>query len=134
MKHYLFLTVFAALVLAAVFSGCYYDNNQELHPELLLGGDNCDTTGTISFEVHIRPILSGSCGSNNSCHSAAGAGGGVVLANYNGVKTAADNGKLWSALIWDGNASRMPKNSASQINDCYQAQIRKWLDQGAPNN
>jgi hypothetical protein len=127
------IPILLAFILGAS-AGCYYDNNQELHPELLFGSDPCDTSGTISYAVHIRPILSGSCGANNACHSGGSAGGGIVLAQYAGVKAAADNGKLWSAIIWDGNASRMPKNSASQINDCYQAQIRKWLDQGAPDN
>ena len=131
MKSLLFTLSACLLFLAA---GCYYDNNEALHPELLLGGDNCDTTSVISYQVHIVPIMSGSCGSNNSCHNAQGASGGVVLENYAGVKSSVDSGKLLSSITWDGNASQMPKDSPSPLSDCSIAKIRKWIDAGAPNN
>ena len=114
-------------------SGCYSDNLQELHPELLLN-DNCDTTGEMSFKTHIQPILAGSCGATNSCHNASGAGGGYVLENYAGVKDAVNTGAFLSAIIWDGNASQMPKDSPSKINDCAITKIQKWIDAGALNN
>ena len=114
-------------------SGCYYDNVEELHPELLLN-NACDTSGTMSFLTHIQPILGNSCGANNSCHNAQGASGGVVLENYAGVKSSVDSGKLLSSITWDGNASQMPKDSPSPLSDCSIAKIRKWIDAGAPNN
>lgn len=114
-------------------SGCYYDNLQELHPELLLN-NNCDTTITISYQTHIKPILSGSCGANNNCHNASGAGGGYVLENYAGVKNAATSGKLLSSITWDGNASQMPKGSLGKLSDCSIAKIQKWVEQGALDN
>ena len=122
------------LLLGLFFSGgCYYDNFQELHPEVLLNND-CDTTSIMSFQTHINPILSNSCGANNSCHNTQGAGGGIILDNYAGVKSAVNSGKLLSAITWDGNASQMPKNSPSKLNDCAITQIQKWIDAGAPNN
>ena len=114
-------------------SGCYFDNLQELHPEVLLN-NSCDTTSTMSYQTHIIPILINSCGSNNTCHNTAGAGGGVILDNYANVKSAVNSGKLISAITWDGNASQMPKNSPSKLNDCSVTQIKKWVNEGALDN
>ncbi|MBN8678671.1 MAG: hypothetical protein J0M29_10630 [Chitinophagales bacterium] len=114
-------------------TGCYFDNVQELHPELLLE-NSCDTTVVMSYQTDIKPILSGSCGANNSCHNTGGAGGGVVLEQYAGVKAAAANGKLLSSITWDGNASFMPKGSPTQLSDCSIAKINKWIQAGSPDN
>ena len=114
-------------------SSCYFDNLQELHPELLLN-NNCDTTATMSYQTHIKPILSNSCGANNSCHNAQAASSGVVLENYSGVKSAINGGKFMSSILWDGNSIQMPKDSPSKINDCSIMQLQKWIDAGALNN
>lgn len=119
--------------LAILFGGCYYDNNQELHPELLLNNTVCDTTITIRYSTDIAPIMSGSCGSNNSCHNASSSSG-INLGLYSDTRAIALNGILWSAITWDGNAKPMPQGSSARINDCYQARIRKWIDEGAPDN
>jgi len=127
---WLFPSIF---ILGLLFSGgCYYDNLEELHPELLLEG-SCDSTGTISYQTQIKPILTNSCGANNSCHNTQGAGGGVILENHAGVKAAA-NGKLLSSITWDGNAQQMPKGSPSKLNSCSIAKIQKWVTAGALNN
>ena len=134
MKNILLLTpILLGFADILVNGGCYFDNLQELHPELLLNND-CDTTVAISYQTHIKPILSNSCGANNNCHNASGAGGGYVLENYAGVKSAADNGKLLSSIIWDGNANQMPKGSPSKLSDCSIFKIQKWIDNGALNN
>lgn len=116
-----------------MLNSCYYDNVQELHPQLLLDS-NCDTTAVMSFQTHIQPILNNSCGANNSCHNPQGAGGGYVLQNYNGVKSAVNSGKLLSSILWDGNAQQMPKGSPTQLSDCSIAKIQKWVDAGALDN
>ncbi len=127
----LLLLPLAASMLA---DSCYYDNLQELHPEILLSA-NCDTTVTMSYATHIAPIMSASCGSkNNSCHNASSAGGGFILADYAGVKNCVESGLFISSIIWDGNAAQMPKNSSAQIDACSIAKIRKWVDAGSPNN
>lgn len=124
----------AGILMGALWlSGCYYDNNEELHPELVIGGTTCDTTVVIKYSTDVQSIMSGSCGANNSCHNSASTSG-LPLDTYAGVRTLALNGKLWSAIVWDGKASFMPQGSSSKINDCYQAKIRKWIDEGAPDN
>ena len=68
MKNILLSFFTFALFCMAFLPSCYYDNNEELHPELLLA-TNCDTSGiTISYANDIVPILKGSCGTTNSCH------------------------------------------------------------------
>lgn len=134
MKKIIWISSGLLLLTSALFSGgCYFDNLEELHPELLLNG-TCDTTGTMSFTTHIQPILSNSCGSNNSCHNAQSASGGVILATYAGVKATVTSGKFLSSITWDGNASQMPKDSPTKLSDCSTAKIQKWIDAGANDN
>lgn len=114
-------------------SGCYYDNNEELHPELVIGGTTCDTTVLIKYSTDVQSIMSGSCGANNSCHNSTSSSN-INLGTYAGVHTVALNGKLWSAIVWDGKASFMPQGSSAKINDCYQAKILKWINEGSPDN
>ncbi len=125
--------IFNLLVSLVWLGGCYYDNNEELHPELLVGGNNCDTTVVIKLSSDVQPILNSACGANNSCHNSS-TSSGVVFTDYASTRAVALDGRLWSAIIWDGNASFMPQGSSSKINDCYQATIRKWIDEGAPDN
>lgn len=115
------------------FSSCYYDNLQELHPELLLNS-NCDTASVMSYQTHIKPIMINSCGANNTCHNTQSASGGVVLENYTGVKASVVTGQFLSSITWDGNTSQMPKDSPSKISDCSIAKIQKWINAGALNN
>ncbi len=129
----LFFSSLCLLGISLFQSSCYYDNVQELHPELLLNND-CDTSAVMSYQTHIKPILNNSCGANTSCHNSQGAGGGVILDTYSGLKSNVDNGKLMSSILWDGNTSQMPKNSPAQIKDCSIAKIQKWIAAGALEN
>ena len=128
MKKILFFCSIVVLT-GAAFSGCYYDNYAELHPNITV----CDTTHVMSFANDIQPILSNSC-SVVACHGPATSGGGYDLSSYAGVNQAVTDGKLYSSVIWDGNASNMPKDSPSKISICDQTKIKKWIDAGAPNN
>lgn len=131
----LYASILAIVIGAGLLfaSGCYYDNYQELHPELLLNTGTCDTTVTIRYSTDIAPIMTGTCGANNSCHNASSTSS-VHLAQYDVVRQIALNGILWSSITWDGNALYMPQGSSTKISDCYQAKIRKWIDEGAPDN
>ena len=116
-------------------AGCYYDNYQELNPGIGLD-TNCDTTVTMSYANDIQPILDQSCGAQgNGCHSSSVASGNVKLNTWDNTKVVAANGKLVSAVIWDGNAINMPYQSSSKIKDCSINKIYKWVNiQGYPNN
>jgi hypothetical protein len=116
-------------LLVAGLGGCSYDNLAELNPGL-----ECDPTASVTFTNDIVPIMSGSCSSASvACHST-GSGSGIDLSTYTGVKEQVDNGKLFNSIIWDGNASQMPKGSSSKIADCSIGKIERWIADGAPNN
>jgi hypothetical protein len=98
-----------------------------------------DTSKVISFKDDILFIMEQQCGANdNSCHSAQAVAAGtsnISLFDYAGVKAAQDpDGLLYSSVIWDGNASKMPSKSKTQIDKIYIGAIKKWIDNGMSNN
>jgi len=120
------LKLFLILALSSsslLFSGCYYDVEEELY-----GSKPCDTTA-VTYSGTIAPMLS-----NNgclSCHGAPATGGnGIVLDNYNSIKTLVDQNRFVSG------ADRMPPSSAPNgiLNDCNMSQLRAWANAGALNN
>lgn len=120
-------------------NSCYYDNFKELRPEGVIP-QACDSSGVISYSVHIAPLLSANC--TQSCHFNGSTGGGSTdLTDYDSVAASAgdvlspgDGGSLYSAVAHDNNyATPMPKNG-SKMSDCDIAKIKKWAAAGAPNN
>lgn len=118
----------------AFLNSCYYDNLQDLYPAASITTETCDTNKTISYSADILPILSSNCGTGNSCHNGPASNSGIALADHAGIKSVVDNGKLISAITWDGTASNMPKGGSQKISDCNIAIIKKWVNAGAPNN
>jgi uncharacterized membrane protein len=91
------------------------------------GFGGCNTQN-MSFSADIAPILAQRC---TGCHSGTSLFGGVDLANYEGAKTVALNGKLYTSITRSTNW--MPKN-APKLDACTTAKIKSWIDAGAPNN
>ena len=124
MKKILWLTLVAAL-----FTGCYYDNEEHLYPNL---NSVCDTT-SVTFSGSVQPILGSNC---LSCHSAAenaASGGNVNLGDYNSVKKVVDDGRLYGAIKHDPAYAPMPKGG-TQLDACSITKIKIWIDHGAVNN
>lgn len=90
---------------------------------------NCDSA-QFKFGANITPILSTYC---LGCHSGASPSAGIDLGTYTNVKNMALSGRLVAAVSHAPGYAAMPKN-ASKLSDCQIAQIRKWVDAGAPNN
>lgn len=114
-----------------VFSiqSCYYDNEEELYPEITNG---CDTTD-VTYSNNIQKIISSRC---LGCHSDASYyeyGGGVALEGYENVKVSADNGGLLGTITHNPDYTAMPKG-ASKMDDCKIEQIKIWIEDGAKNN
>jgi uncharacterized membrane protein len=108
---------------------CYYDNVEELYPEITNG---CNTTN-VSFSKDVKKIIDSRC---IGCHSTVNyitIGGGVALEGFENVKTSADNGGLLGSITHDSGYSKMPKGS-SKMDDCKIKQIKKWIEDGAKNN
>ena len=91
--------------------------------------DKCDTTD-FKYSTAIKSIMQNKC---QGCHNPAQLGGNIDLSTYAGVKTVADNGKLYGSIIWTAGFSPMPKGGI-KMPDCEIKQIKKWIDSGSPNN
>jgi hypothetical protein len=120
------------LALAAVFfTGCYYDNFKELHPEKAVVVSNCDSAGVISYSTQIVPILSSAC--TAQCHN--NVGGGHDMTTWTSVNADATNGNLYSSVAWDNTSlQQMPQGATTKISDCDITKIKKWVAGGALNN
>ncbi len=122
--------LFLVIIMPLFFTGCYYDNFKEIHPEKALSPvSTCDTAGIISYSLQIVPILNSSCTQN--CHSPSSSGHDMT--NYGAVSYDAFSGKLYSSVTQDGNAQNMPQGG-SKIADCDIVKIKKWVDAGSPQN
>lgn len=112
-----------------IVSGCYYDSEEFLYPEI---NNQCDTS-SITFSGSVSSVLSQYCFSCHSNNNAAAYGGNIRLEDYPDVKTQADNGRLLGAIQHLPGYSAMPKG-AGKLNDCTIHTIRIWIEDGAPNN
>jgi hypothetical protein len=124
-----------AIILSTALSGCYYDNVDELHPQVA----TCDTTGTISFSADISPIMLHSCGSSDlACHNGNASQSGYGLGTYDDVMfTIDDSGDFLETITHSPSISStkwMPKNSGSKIDACSIEKITAWLNRGKLNN
>ncbi|MGQ9863315.1 MAG: c-type cytochrome domain-containing protein [Bacteroidia bacterium] len=121
MKQYL-----GALALLFMVAACRKDKKEDIPPP----PPSCqDSIGTVTYQNTIAEIMTQHC---TSCHNANNASHGIRLDTYQGVKAAQErDGKLYSSMIWDGNAKKMPPNG-SKLDDCTLARIKKWIDDGMP--
>ncbi|MFW5975012.1 MAG: hypothetical protein ACOCQ6_02280 [Bacteroidota bacterium] len=116
---------FGLWMIMFLHQACYYDNEEDLYPE----STNCDTTN-ITYTETIAPLMENNC---NSCHNAVTPNANVITDNYTDLKVIAGNGQLWGAVNHESGFSPMPKNQ-DKLSDCELTKIRKWLDDGAPDN
>jgi hypothetical protein len=106
------------------FTGCKNDKAELLYPP-----DPCDSSN-VTYSGTILPILRDNC---YRCHAGSNTVGPFNLDSYADVRTRAENGQLWGAVAHLDGYSSMPKN-ASKLSSCNLAKIKKWLDDGYPDN
>lgn len=92
-------------------------------------GTTCDST-QFKYSTNVSPLMSTYC---LGCHSGTAPSAGINLSTYTGVRTVAISGRLLGAISHAPGYSPMPKN-ASKLSTCQIAQVRKWVESGAPNN
>ena len=118
------------ILVIALTTGCYYDNEEKLYAEV---STTCDLTN-VTFAVTVKPILQASC---YTCHSnsevSKGNGGGVKLENYADVKTSVNSGKLMGTVKHLSGFQQMPQGGG-KLSDCEISQLQKWIDNGTLNN
>ncbi|HEY3373270.1 MAG TPA: hypothetical protein VGK10_20655 [Prolixibacteraceae bacterium] len=116
-----------ALILSIAFiSGCYYDSEERLYPNV---SNPCDDT-VVTFSGTVTQILQPCL----QCHSNAavshGEGGGIRLENHDDV---ASNTRVMGSVKQENGYIKMPKNGGKLI-DCEISQLQKWYDNQTPNN
>ena len=124
------LIIFSLLVLF-LGQGCYYDNEEELYP--LIRPPVISDTVSVSYKDDVVPILEAKC---YACHDALNYqvnGNGILLEGYENVKIFAANGKLYGVISWSPGFQRMPLRG-NKIPAADIALIRKWVDDGYPDN
>lgn len=125
-----------ALGLGSLLAACSYTNAYETPAP-------CNLPATVSYQVHVLPILTKNC---YSCHSAqeyqkSTASGGIFnMEDFTQVKFYSDpaNGRsnvsyMVGNIRHDAGFLPMPKNG-NKLSDCDIATIKAWVDAGAPNN
>ena len=120
-------TIFLILLSVSLISlqSCFKDNEEDLYP----GGDDCNTEN-VSFSQTIMPVFTNNC---VSCHSGAGASGGIKLTNHTEIVAAIDGGRLIGAINHQSGFSAMPQG-APKLSDCTISQIDAWITLGKNNN
>ena len=109
--------------------GCYKDNAEEMYPPAG-GGSTCDTSN-VTYSNTVNAIITTKC-ATAGCHADIYTTG-IDLSTYAGVASIAASGKLMASITHSGSASAMPKG-LPKLDDCSIAKIKKWVDDGAPNN
>lgn len=89
----------------------------------------CDTV-EVNYSAEISPIIETYC---KGCHSGGNPSGSVSLENYNQIASVASSGKLYGSVSFSNGFVAMPYQG-DMLPDCYVAMIKKWVDNGAPNN
>ncbi len=132
-RLYLLLSkqILTVLVVSFFLSSCYYDNIEELHPNINTAV--CDTTGTISYSNDIVQILNNNCGTTTACHNST-AGSGIILDNYTDVRGNANS--IVKSILHDPafTAPQWMPSGGGTLNSCSIMKIQAWVNRGRLNN
>ena len=119
------LKSFFVIGIVIFMQSCYYDNVEDLSPQLPV----CDTTN-ITYSNSVWPVINSNC---TGCHGGNAPAGNIRLENYNDISSAANNGSLLGTIKHENGWSPMPKGGG-KLNNCDFAKIETWVNQGTPDN
>lgn len=91
-------------------------------------GTGCDVSN-VTYTGTIQPILQNNC---LGCHSGSAPTAGVSLVGYTNVKKVANDGRLVGVTSHAQGYVTMPPGG--KLQNCAIEQIKKWVENGAPNN
>jgi len=91
--------------------------------------NNCDTTN-VTFAGKVWPVIQNSC---LGCHSGSQASAGILLSNHSQIAQVASTGRLLGSIRHDLGFAAMPQGG-NKLNECQITQIKKWIENGSPNN
>ncbi|HAN64951.1 MAG TPA: hypothetical protein DCQ34_01015 [Chitinophagaceae bacterium] len=91
--------------------------------------NDCDSS-QFTFSATIQPLVNSNC---RGCHNPNFQSAGLDLSTYNNIRSIALNGKFMGTITHAAGFPAMPRGAA-KLSDCRIAQVRKWIEAGAPNN
>lgn len=97
-------------------------------------GHPCDPD-TVYFAKQILPLIISNC-SMSGCHDAQTQADGVVLTNYQNIRSEVEPYDPWDSELYESlfdNDDLMPPPPRSPLSTDDKALIRKWINQGAKN-
>jgi hypothetical protein len=113
-----------ALLIVALFTGCYYNVEEEIY-------GNCDTSN-VTYSQTITNILNNYACLN--CHGNPTANGAPFSLNtYASLKAQVDAHRLFGAINHEAGFAPMPQG-APKMSQCDINKVKAWIDAGAPNN
>lgn len=120
------LMIFLTLAVVIYFTACYYDNNEDLYPQIQVQQGSCDTL-TITYNTTVKPIFDNYC---VGCH---GAGASFNFDGYTPLSSYLTTGsqKLIDNINFSGS---QPMPPTAKLSSCYIRQIELWINAGYPNN
>lgn len=121
MKYLLLITI----LFFAIFGSCYYDNEEDLFPDL---EQECDTAD-INFIGTIEPMLAGNCLSCHSNSNAPNFGNNLAIEDYQDVVNLQQ--AILGAIKHEPPYSPMPKNG-NKLNNCLIRQFEIWVENDFP--
>lgn len=113
-------------IIILLLGACAYNNEEDLYPG---GNGPCDTS-QVTFSADVFPIIDNNC---LPCHVGSSPSQGIDLAEYTGIRQAADDGSLLGSIKHQSGYSPMPKD-APQLQECKIATIEAWIKDGMPDN
>ena len=124
MNYYLLIIILLFTILPY---SCYYDNEEELYPEI---STDCDTLN-ITYSEEITAIFQDNCWSCHSNNNAAAFGANITLEDYSDVVS--NDIAVLGSIKHNPGYSPMPKNGG-KLDDCSISQFEAWINQGSPQN
>ncbi|MBA2745201.1 MAG: hypothetical protein H0U44_03145 [Flavisolibacter sp.] len=113
------------ILLVLGFVSCRYNKEEVLFPN-----SYCNTN-----EVRYGTTIKGIIAQYNcmNCHGATNPFAGFSLHTYDALKAKVTDGRLLGAVSHSPGFSPMPQGAA-RMSQCDINKIKKWIDDGAPNN
>ena len=116
--------IFTVVVVCMI--ACSKSNTKTTTPPV---NTTCDTAN-MKYVADIVPILKANC---YECHGNGNSMGGIVLDDYNNLKSHAVSGELKGAITHASGYVGMPY-LRTQLDTCTIHKILDWIAQGEPNN
>ena len=124
MPKYLFI-----IIIALLFTGCYYDSEEYLFPEI---NSVCDTAD-VTYSGSIQPVLEQYCYQCHDNTNAASFGSNIKLEDYSDVVIRVNDGSLYGSVAHVSGFSPMPRGGG-KLDDCSILLFDIWINAGSPNN